>query len=92
MKQEHIDIWDDDDGYYDDDILIEWCEGHKKRNAQKASLKEELLPIAWHPDPVMDWCMAEDEKGFIFKNYLIPLPGLKVSNKYARYMLDKRDF
>ena len=23
---------------------------------------EELLPIAWHPNRVMDWCMSEDEK------------------------------
>ena len=24
--------------------------------------KEELLPIAWHPNRVMDWCAPEDEK------------------------------
>ena len=24
--------------------------------------KEELLPIAWHPNRVMDWCVPEDEK------------------------------
>ena len=27
-----------------------------------AKIKEELLPIAWHPNRVMDWCMSEDEK------------------------------
>ena len=34
-----------------------------KKKAQKTSIKEELIPIAWHPDRVMDWCMSEDEKG-----------------------------
>ena len=29
---------------------------------EKAKIKEELLSIAWHPDRLMDWCMAEDEK------------------------------
>ena len=24
--------------------------------------KQEFLPIAWHPDRMMDWCMSEDEK------------------------------
>ena len=46
-----------------DDELIEWYEGHQKLKAQKAKIKEELLPIAWHPDRVMDWCMSEDKKG-----------------------------
>ena len=39
-----------------------WYEGHQKRKAQKAKIIEELLPIAWHPNRVMDWCMLEDEK------------------------------
>ena len=42
--------------------MIEWYKGYKKRMAQKANIKEELLPIAWHPDHVMDWCVSEDEK------------------------------
>ena len=28
----------------------------------QTSSKEELMPIAWHPGRVMDWCMTEDEK------------------------------
>ena len=51
-----------DDYYYDDDEFIEWYEGYQKGMAQKAQTKEELLPIAQHPDRVMDWCMSEDEK------------------------------
>ena len=31
--------------------------GIKKRQAQKAKIKDKLMPIAWHPDLVMDWCM-----------------------------------
>ena len=33
----------------------------KKRTAQKASIKEELLPIAWHPSRWWDWRVPEDE-------------------------------
>ena len=28
---------------------IKSCYGHQKRRAQKAKIKEELMPIAWHP-------------------------------------------
>ena len=33
-----------------DDVLIEWYHDYKKRKAQKAKIKEELLPIVGHPD------------------------------------------
>ena len=39
-----------------------WYKGYKKRKAQKASIKEELMPIAWHPSRWWDWCVPEDEK------------------------------
>ena len=39
-------IWDNDD---DEDQFFEWYDGYKKRKAQKTSIKEELLPIAWYP-------------------------------------------
>ena len=55
-------IWDDDDDHCHDHELNKWYEGHRKRKTEKAKIKEELLPIAWHPDRVMDWCMSEDEK------------------------------
>ena len=35
--------------------------GYQKRKAQKGPLKEELLPIAWHPSRYWDWCISEDE-------------------------------
>ena len=46
----------------DEDNLFKWYDGYKKRKVQKASIKEELLPIAWHPSRYWDWCMSEDEK------------------------------
>ena len=35
---------------------------YMNRKGKKAKIKEELLPIAWHPDRVIDWCFSEDEK------------------------------
>ena len=43
--------------------MIKWYNGYQNRKAQKAKIKEELLPIAWHPNSVMDWCMPKDKKG-----------------------------
>ena len=34
---------------FDDVELIEWHEGHKKRKAQKAQIKKELMRVASHP-------------------------------------------
>ena len=60
----HDDYYDNDGNYLvdDEDKLFAWYNGYKKWKAQKAKIKEELLPIAWHPDRVMDWCMSEEEK------------------------------
>ena len=62
VTQQQLDIWYDDNDH--DDKLIECFKGYQKRRSQKASLIEELMPIAWHPDHVMDWCMSEDKKGW----------------------------
>ena len=65
VTQEQIDLWDDDDKgfeWYDDGKDKFFDEGYKKRKAQKAKIKEELLPITWHPSRYWDWCMSEDEK------------------------------
>ena len=45
-----------------DEELHEWFNGYNERKAQKAQIKAELLPIAWHPDRVIDWCFDEEEK------------------------------
>ena len=34
----------------DDDVLITWRDAYIKRKARKAKIKEELMPVAWHPD------------------------------------------
>ena len=62
VTQEQIDVWYDDKYWYQDDWLIKWYDDYKKRKTQRAKVKDELMPIAWHPDRVMDWCMSEDEK------------------------------
>ena len=62
VTQEQMDVWYGDDYWYHNDDIIERYNGCKKRKAQKAKIKEELLPIAWHPDCVICWCMSEDEK------------------------------
>ena len=32
------------------DVLITWRDAYIKPKAQKAKIKEELMPVAWHPD------------------------------------------
>ena len=53
------DHWDDDS---DEDKFFEWYDGYKKRKAQKAKIKKELMPITWYPSRCWDWCVPEDEK------------------------------
>ena len=62
VTQQQIKIWHDSDDWHDDNEIIEWYKGYKKRKAQKASIKKELMPIAWHLSRWWDWCMPEDEK------------------------------
>ena len=62
VTQQQIKLWHDNDdnrptGWWRNDEIIEWYEDHKKRKAQKASIKEGLMPIAWHPSRYWDWCM-----------------------------------
>ena len=54
VTQQQIDIWHDSKYWYYNDEIIGWCDGYQKRKGQKANIKKELLPIAWHPDRVMD--------------------------------------
>ena len=39
-----------------------WYKGYEQRKAQKAKIKEELMPVAWHPDRWWNWCVPEHEK------------------------------
>ena len=49
VTQQQIDVWYDDDYVYNDNEMINWYDGYKRRKVQKAKIKEELIPIAWHP-------------------------------------------
>ena len=62
VTQQQIKIlqYDNDDWY--DNHLIEWYDGYKKPKVQKIKIKEELMPITWHPSRWWDWCIPEDEK------------------------------
>ena len=60
VTQQQLKLWHDYDDYCNDDKLIEWYEGYKKRKAQKAKIKDKLMTIAWYPS--RDWCVPEDEK------------------------------
>ena len=53
-----------DNYFVDNDGVIKWHDGEEQqeRNAQKSQIKQELIPIAWHPSRYWDWCMSEDEK------------------------------
>ena len=51
---------DDDDSY--NNKLIKWYNGYRKRKAQKAKIKYELMPIAWQSSRWWDWCVPNDEK------------------------------
>ena len=51
-------------------MKIIFLSGMKAIKAQKASIKEELMPIAWHPSRYWDWCMSEDEKKETEKTFL----------------------
>ena len=61
VTKEQIDVWYYEDEYCNDDQLIEWFNDYHRQKAQKSKIKEELMPIAWHPHCVIDWCMPEDE-------------------------------
>ena len=65
VTRETVCMWYDDSEYCNDDgedNFFKWYNGYKERKAQKASIKEELLPIVWHPSRYWGWCMSEDEK------------------------------
>ena len=51
VRQERIDQWHD---YDHNDYFFEWYDGYQKRKVQKAKLREELMPIAWHPSKWWD--------------------------------------
>ena len=61
VTRQQLKLWDDD-YVYNDNAMIKRYDGYKKRKTQKASIKEGLLPITWHPSRYWGWCMSEEEK------------------------------
>ena len=53
-------MWHED--FDDDDVVITLRDAYIKRKIQKARIKEELMPVAWHPYRWWNWCVTEDEK------------------------------
>ena len=39
-----------------------WYKRYEQRKAQKAKIKEELMPVAWHPDRWWTWCVPDHDK------------------------------
>ena len=62
VTQEQLEIQHNDDEYCTDDEIIGWYKGYKKRKAQKAQIKEELMLLTWHPSRWWSWCIPEDGK------------------------------
>ena len=44
------------------DPCAPWYKGYEQRKAQKAKIKEGLMPVAWHPDRWWNWCVPKHEK------------------------------
>ena len=62
VTQQRVKLRHDDNDHCNNEGLINWYNGCKKRKAQKAKIKDELMPIAWHLSRWWDWCVPEDEK------------------------------
>ena len=52
-------MWHED---FDDDVLITRRDPYIKRKTQTAKIKEELMPVAWHPDRWWNWRVPEHKK------------------------------
>ena len=62
VTQGQLKLWHDNNYAYNDEGLSEWYEGYQKRKAQKASIKDKLMPTALDPLRYWEWCMSEEEK------------------------------
>ena len=62
VTQRQMKIWHDDAYYCNDNEMIECNDEYEKRKVQKASIKEEFMPITWYQSRYCTWCMSKDEK------------------------------
>ena len=56
VTREEVVMW------YEGRFFFKWYDAYKKCKAQKAKIKEELMPIAWHPLRYWGSCVPEDKK------------------------------
>ena len=58
VSKQQLKLWHDSNDWlirwWYNNRVIKWYEVYKKRKAQKAKIKEELLPIAQHPSRYWD--------------------------------------
>ena len=62
VMQQQVKTWYNYNGYCNANELIKWYNDYQKWKAQKAKIKKELMPIAWHPSSWWEWCVPQDEK------------------------------
>ena len=84
ITQQQLKIWPDDE-----DNLFKWYDGYKKRKEQKVQIKEELLPIAWHPLGWWNCCVSEDEKKTGKKTMGIRIGLLYLMTEYKNFLTIK---
>ena len=72
VTQQQVKLWHDDDDHCNNEELINWYNGYKKRKAQKAKIRWiNVMPFAWHPSRWWDWRVYEEEKKETEKVFLI---------------------
>ena len=76
------------------DDLIKWYEGYQKRKAQKAQMKEDLMPIVWHLSRWWVSCVPDDEKkrDRIFFFFFLPLDMLRLKMYLVKRRLQRKTF
>ena len=62
VMQQQVKTWYNYNGYCNANKLIKWYNDYQKWKAQRAKIKKELMPIAWHPSRWWEWCVPQDEK------------------------------
>ena len=62
VMQQQVKTWYNYNGYCNANELIKWYNDYQKWKAQRAKIKKELMPIAWHPSSWWEWCVPQDEK------------------------------
>ena len=87
VTQQQIDIWYDDDEYYNDNVMIKWYNGYKKKQSPKSKNKRRTPGYCFALESCEGLVHVRRQEGVVevtnscFKNYLI-------RNHYYRAYLD----